>query len=60
MAAEIKRVTGEDTTLVVGNTGEFTVWLDSALVAQKQLGRFPAPEDVAATVKAALEAARTA
>lgn len=54
MAAEVKRATGLDAKLVVGNTGELSIWLDDQLVAQKQGGTFPAPEDVAAAVQAAL------
>ena len=54
MAAELKKTVGQDAKLVVGNSGEFTVWIDDKLVAEKKLGRFPSPEEVAAVVKAAL------
>ncbi len=54
MAAELKRELGLDTTLVVGSSGEFTVWLDDKLVAEKQHGQFPSPDDVVAAVEAAL------
>lgn len=54
MAAEIKRATGLDAQLLVGGSGEFTVWLDGNLVAEKKMGMFPSPDAVAAAVKAAL------
>ena len=54
MAAELKKTVGQDAKLVVGGSGEFTIWLDDKLVAEKKLGRFPSPEEVAAAVKAAL------
>ena len=50
MAAELKKMTGIDAELRVGSSGEFTVWLDDKLVAEKKLGRFPSPEDVVAAV----------
>ena len=56
MAAEIKRATGLDTQLLVGGSGEFTVWLDEQLLAEKKLGMFPSPDAVVAAVKAALPA----
>ncbi len=54
MAAELKRELGLDATLVVGSSGEFTVWLDDKLVAEKQHGQFPSPDDVVAAVEASL------
>ena len=54
MAAELKRATGLDAELRVGGSGEFTVWLDDKLVAEKKMGRFPEPADVVTAVKAAL------
>jgi hypothetical protein len=54
VAAELKRTVGVDAQLLVGRSGEFTVWLDNTLVAEKKLGQFPSPEDVVAAVKAAL------
>ena len=56
MAAELKKAVGIDARLLVGGSGEFTVWLDDRLVAEKKLGQFPSPEDVVAAVKAALPA----
>lgn len=54
MAAELKKATGLDAELKVGNSGEFTVWLDDKLLAEKKRGMFPSPEDVIAAVKQAL------
>ena len=54
MAAELKKTTGLEAQLKVGGSGEFTVWIDDRLVAEKKLGRFPSPEECAAAVKAAL------
>jgi hypothetical protein len=54
VAAELKRELGLDATLVVGSSGEFTVWLDDKLVAEKHAGQFPAPNEVVAAVEAAL------
>lgn len=55
MAAEIKRQTGLDAQLVVGGSGEFTVWLDDKLLAEKKLGKFPDPAAVVAAVKTATQ-----
>ena len=52
MAAELKQSLGVDATLVVGNSGEFTVWVDQTKVAEKKWGRFPDPADVIAAVRA--------
>jgi hypothetical protein len=54
VAAEIKKVTGLDTELKIGGGGEFTVWLDEKLVAEKKMGMFPSPDDVVAALKSAL------
>lgn len=54
MAAEIKKSTGLDAELKVGGGGEFTVWLDETLVAEKKMGVFPSPDSVVAALKAAL------
>ncbi len=53
MAAELKTKMGIDAALEVGGSGEFTVWVDDKKVAEKSWGRFPAPEDVLAAVRAA-------
>lgn len=54
MAAELKTTMGLDAELRVGNSGEFTVWLDDAMVAEKKAGRFPSPDEVVAAVKTAM------
>jgi hypothetical protein len=53
VAAELKREVGLDAQLLAGGSGEFTVWLDGKLVAEKKSGVFPSPEAVVAAVKAA-------
>jgi hypothetical protein len=53
VAAEIKRETGLDAELLVGGSGEFTVWLDDKLLAEKKMGVFPDAARVVAAVKAA-------
>jgi hypothetical protein len=53
VAAELKQALGLDTELVVGSSGEFTVWIGDTKVAEKSSGRFPAPEDVVKAVRAA-------
>ena len=52
MAAELKQVMNVDAELVVGSSGEFTVWVDDQKVAEKKWGRFPAPEDVVEAIRA--------
>ena len=56
MAAELKRQVGVDAQLLVGGSGEFTVWIGDKLVAEKKLGQFPSPDAVVVAVKAALPA----
>ncbi len=53
MAAELKKEIGVDAELVVGSSGEFTVWLDDKKVVDKAGGRFPTPEDVVAALRGA-------
>ena len=53
MAAELQKV-GVGAQLVVGDPGEFTVWVDDQKVADKQQGRFPDPNDVIDAVRAAI------
>jgi hypothetical protein len=57
VAAEIKRATGMDTKLMIGGSGEFTVWLDDKLLAEKKMGAFPETSAVIAAVKAATSSA---
>jgi predicted Rdx family selenoprotein len=52
VAAQLKQDLGVDAELVVGGSGEFTVWVDDAKVIEKQWGRFPEPRDVSAAVRA--------
>jgi hypothetical protein len=54
VAAEVKKATGLDAQLLVGGSGEFTVWLDDKLVAEKKMGMFPSADAVVAAVKAVL------
>jgi len=56
VAAELKTSMGLDAELRVGNSGEFTVWIDDVMVAEKKSGRFPSPDEVVAAVKAAMPA----
>jgi hypothetical protein len=58
-AAAIKLATGLKPDLVVGNPGEFTVWVESRQVASKDGDAFPKEEDVVNAVKAALPVAWT-
>ena len=53
MAAVLKQSIGVDAQLVIGGSGEFTVWVDDQKVAEKKWGVFPAPEDVIDAVRAA-------
>ena len=34
----------------VGNSGEFTVWVDDQKVAEKTGGRFPLPDEIIAAI----------
>ena len=53
MAAQLKQDLGVDTEMVVGGSGEFTVWVNGAKVAEKQWGKFPEPAAVVDAVRAA-------
>ena len=53
MAAELKKELGVDASLEVGDSGEFTVWVDGKKVSEKKWMRFPEPRDVVAAVKSA-------
>jgi len=52
VAAQLKQDLGVDAELVVGGSGEFTVWVDDAKVIEKKWGRFPDPKDVTTAVRA--------
>lgn len=41
MAARIKEELGRDVELIVGKSGEFTVWVDDRCVAKKTMFGFP-------------------
>jgi len=56
VAADVKKATGLETTLLVGASGEFTVWLDDRLLAEKKMGMFPSADAVIEAVRAALPA----
>lgn len=53
MAAQLQRDLGADVELVVGKSGEFTVWVGGTKVAEKSAGRFPEPAAVVTAVRAA-------
>ena len=54
MAAQLKQDLGIESELVIGKSGEFTVWVGDKLVAEKTwaLG-FPDPDDVVDAVREA-------
>lgn len=54
MAAALKRDLGVDTDLIVGNPGEFTVWLGDRKLAEKSGGRFPEPDAIIGAVRSAM------
>ena len=51
MAAQLKQDLGIDAELVVGRSGEFTVWVDDTKVAEKDI-YFPEPDNVVEAVRA--------
>jgi hypothetical protein len=51
VAAQLKQDLGVDTELVVGGSGEFTVWVGEKKVAEKSWGRFPDPGAVVDAVR---------
>ena len=53
MAAQLQQALGIEATLVVGSSGEFTVWVGDQKVAEKTMGRFPEPDAVVNAVRAA-------
>jgi hypothetical protein len=54
VAAQLKQDLGIEADLVVGGSGEFTVWVDQQKVAEKSWGRFPDPVKVVAAVRGAV------
>jgi predicted Rdx family selenoprotein len=51
VAAQLKKDLGIDAEMVVGRSGEFTVWLDETLIAEKEFSGFPDPDDVVDAVR---------
>jgi hypothetical protein len=58
VAALIKQKTGLETELVEGNRGEFTVWVEQAIVAQKGPLGFPEDGEVLSAVQRALSTSK--
>jgi hypothetical protein len=56
VAALIKAETRLEPELVVGDRGEFTVWVGEETVAKKDARGFPADDDVVAAVRRAIAA----
>lgn len=52
MAAQLKQDLGIDAALVVGSSGELSVWVDDEKVIEKQWAKFPELKDVVAAVRA--------
>lgn len=51
MAAVLKQELGLEVELVVGQSGEFTVWVGDKMVVEKVFSHFPDPEDVVDAVR---------
>ena len=56
MAAQLKQALGIDAELVIGSSGEFTVWVDERKVAEKSWGKFPEPDAVVGAVRSSMTA----
>ncbi|MBX3159440.1 MAG: hypothetical protein KF773_25945 [Deltaproteobacteria bacterium] len=54
MAAQLKSDLDIDAELVVGGSGELSVWVDDRKVAEKSWGRFPEPGAVVTAVRDAI------
>jgi len=52
VADHLKQALGVSADLVVGDSGEFTVWVDDAKVSEKRWARFPEPQEVIEAVRA--------
>ncbi len=50
----LKQALGVEAALVVGRSGEFTVWVDDALITEKQFSHFPEADDIVDDVREAL------
>ena len=55
MAAALQRALGIKATLVEGDRGEFTVWVDSLKVAAKEHDEFPSDAKVVGAVRGVLQ-----
>jgi hypothetical protein len=51
VAALIEQEIGVETDLIEGKRGEFSVWVDDELIAQKDTQGFPSEDDVVAAVR---------
>jgi hypothetical protein len=58
VAAQLKKDLGVDAEMIVGSSGEFTVWVDEQKVAEKSWGRFPDPGVVVTAVREASGSSR--
>jgi hypothetical protein len=54
VAAALQKDLGIEAELVLGESGEFTVWVDGQKVAEKVFMTFPSPAQCVAAVRAAL------
>lgn len=54
MAELIQHELGEEVLIEKGDRGEFTVWLNGAVVARKTLDGFPSDEECVGALRAAL------
>jgi predicted Rdx family selenoprotein len=52
VAAQLKRDLDVDAELIVGGSGEFSIWVDDAKIIEKHGGRFPEAEAIVAAVRA--------
>jgi hypothetical protein len=57
VADDLKRALGIDSTLIEGDRGEFTVWVDQKKVTSKKGDEFPSGTEVVDAVRAALKKA---
>jgi hypothetical protein len=55
VAADLKRALGIDSTLIEGDRGEFTVWVDQKKVCSKSGDQFPSGPEVVDAVRATLK-----
>jgi len=51
VAAQLKQDLGIEADLVMGGSGEFTVWVGDQKIAEKSSGRFPDPDAVVTVVR---------